>query len=135
MEEVEQQQRGQCEKESCAPLKGPRLRETSMLKSDYDRRSPENLHKQMMRRKCESLFIDSEQAVHSFLGQKPFEVGQLQGIEAMGCTGNRSLTMLLMDSSIYHVFAERLGVDILTRKRRSGVLIVNPEVSDNAMKF
>lgn len=120
-----------CEKESCGQFKGNRkLRETSMLRSEFDRRSPENLFKQMMRRKCESLFIDTDQAVNSFLGQKPFEVEQLQGIEAMGCTGNRSLTMLLMDSSIYHVFAERLGVDILTKKRRSGVLIVDPEVSE-----
>lgn len=109
-----------------------RLRETSMLQSAFDRRSPENLAKQQLQRRCELMFIDTEQAASQnsfFLGHKPFTLDQLQGIEAMGCAaGNKSLTMMLMDSSIYHVFAERLGVDILTTKRRSAVAIVDPEV-------
>lgn len=104
------------------------LRETSMLRSAFDRRSPENLVKQKLRRRCELMFIDEEQvSQNSFLGQTPFSVAQLQDIEGMGCSGNKSLTMLLMDSSIYHVFAERLGVDVSTAKRQSVVFIVDPE--------
>lgn len=106
------------------------FRETSMLQNPLDPRSPVNLERQRQRRKCELLSIDTEQATqHSFLGQKPFHLDQLQGIEGMGCSGNRSLTLMLMDSSLYHVFAERLGVDVLAAKRRSAVLIVDPEVS------
>lgn len=107
-----------------------RLRATGMLRSELDKRSPANLQRQQMRRRCELLFIDAERAAQNdFLGNAPFHLDQLQGIEGLGCTGNRSLTMLMMDSNIYHVFAERLGVDILTTKRRSAVFIVDPEVS------
>lgn len=119
----------------CIPGNAPppkmHLRETSLLQNPLDQRSPVNLERQRQRRKCELLFVDTEQAAqHSFLGQKPFDLDQLQGIEGMGCSGNRSLTLMLMDSSLYHVFAERLGVDVLAAKRRSALFIVDPEVSD-----
>lgn len=101
-----------------------------MLRNDLDRRAPLNLEKLAMRRQCELLFIDSENSVHSFIGPKPFEGAMLQGIEGLGCQGgNRSLTLLLMDSTLFHVFSERLGVDILTTERKSGVIIVDPKVT------
>lgn len=116
-----------CAEEAC-PTTKERLRETSMLNAAFDGRSPYNLEKRRMRRRCELLSIDAEQrAVHSFLGST--QGHQLEGIEGLGCTGNRSLTMLLMDSSIYSVFAERLGLDIQATQRRSAVFIVDPEVS------
>lgn len=124
---------GQCEKESCgaesrqsASLK---WRECSMVTNTLDRKAPLHLQKMAKRRLCELLAIDSANSVHSFLGTKSFDVDMLQGIEGLGCkSGNSSLTLLLMDSSIFHVFAERLGLDILNTKKNSGVIIVDPKV-------
>lgn len=131
----------QCVRDGCTEggtKGGSRFRETSMLRGDFDPRAPVNLAKQALRRKCELMHIEAtptneiampgSMSSSSFLGQKPFEADHLQGIEAMGCAGNKSLTMLLMDSNIYHVFAERLGVDILATKRKSAVFIIDPEV-------
>lgn len=127
--EEDQCEKGDSEGE-CGQRKMPPFRETSMWSGEFDRRAPENLQKQMLRRRCEFMLLDVEQGAHqSFLGQAPFDVEQLQGIEALGCAGNRSLQMMLMDSGIYHVFAERLGVDIGTTRRRSAVFIVDPQVS------
>lgn len=48
-------------------------------------------------------------------------------IEGLACASNGSLTMLAMDSLMYHHFAESLGVDVLKAKRKTALVIVNPK--------
>lgn len=123
-------QRKECEDVLEGEPQKTQFRQISLINSEWDHRSPARLAKNLLRRKCELQFIDTEQsAQHSFLGPDPFNKEQLHGIEGFGCDSNRSLTMMLMDSSIYHVFAERLGVDILRMPTKSAVFIVDPEVS------
>lgn len=58
--------------------------------------------------------------------EKELEEGD-QGIKGLRCSGNKTLSFLAFDSLQLHHFAERLGVDVLHRKDKSAVLIVDPQ--------
>lgn len=70
---------------------------------------------------------------HARLLDKPFFPAEKEvddkkaGIKGLRCTGNKSLAFLAFDSLQLHHFAERLGVDVLSRKDKTVALIVDPE--------
>lgn len=61
-----------------------------------------------------------------FPAEKELEEGDWS-VKGLGCTGNKTLSFLAFDSLQLHHFAERLGVDVLHRKDKSAVLIVDPQ--------
>lgn len=70
---------------------------------------------------------------HARLLDKPFfpiekelEEGN-PGVKGLRCLANKTLSFLAFDSLQLHHFAERLGVDVLHRKDKSVVLIVDPQ--------
>lgn len=49
-------------------------------------------------------------------------------ISGLACTTNASLTLIAMDSLLQHGFAERLGIDVFSRKDRTAAVIVDDKV-------
>ncbi|KAK3911975.1 Thioredoxin domain-containing protein 11 [Frankliniella fusca] len=58
--------------------------------------------------------------------EKELEEGDY-GVKGLSCSGNKTLSFLAFDSLQLHHFAERLGVDVLHRKDKSAVLIVDSQ--------
>lgn len=107
---------------------------TSMLgaNGDEDERSPWNLRRAAVRKRCE-LHLAGQQ-LDAFPRVQFFDVAagetEFERIAEMGCgsSPNRTLSFLAVDSSLFHVFAEQLGVDVLKKVGQTAAVIVDHEV-------
>lgn len=118
--------RRECHKTEAAPS---RL-ETSMLNVDQDPRSVVNLVNRGLQNRCQILAQGRRRELHP---QVEFFAAvdhrdQFERIAGVGCNVNRSLSFVALDSTLYHVFAERLGVDVLSRKDQTAAVIIDHEV-------
>lgn len=50
-------------------------------------------------------------------------------ISGLACKTNASLSLIAVDSLMYHYFAERLGINISKRKDKTFAVIINDKVS------
>lgn len=119
--------------ESCSAQRGfaetPVPPTTSMLDADADERSPVNLRRHETRKMCE-LHVAGEQLA-DYPRVQFFDVAnwtQFDRVAELGCARNRTLSFVAVDSALYHVFAERLGVDVLAQVDRTVAVIVDHEV-------
>lgn len=98
----------------------------SMLKTEYDHRATMNLVQVAFRKKCEimfglnldtpTIFFDSVTNASSF-----------DQILSLSCKLNKTLSLIAIDSIVYHTFAERLGVDVLRAPNKTTAIIVDHE--------
>lgn len=103
---------------------------TSMLDGDHDERAPLNLQRQRTRMMC-ALHAAGEQLA-DFPRAQFFAVADewqnFRRIAELGCLRNRTLSFVAVDSALYHVYAERLGVDVLRAANQTAAVIVDHEV-------
>jgi hypothetical protein len=97
---------------------------TSMLTPEFDNRAPENIKRINLRRKCEML-QQADAADLMFYGNE--DPANLRPITGIACKQNRTLSLMAIDSVQYHVFAERLGVDVLRRPNKTVAFILDHE--------
>lgn len=50
-------------------------------------------------------------------------------ITGLACKNNKTLSLLALDSEMYHYIAERMGVHILDIENKTAALIIDNEVS------
>ncbi|XP_055639657.1 thioredoxin domain-containing protein 11 [Toxorhynchites rutilus septentrionalis] len=102
---------------------------TSKLDSEQDYRGPKHLRKQLLRKECELLRLSELENSEKFFHEKheKQEIGYIDAIRGMACRYNKTMTILGMDSTLYHAFAERLGVDVLHEPNKSVAIIVDHE--------
>ncbi|XP_055597743.1 thioredoxin domain-containing protein 11 [Uranotaenia lowii] len=107
----------------------PEKHVTSMLDAEEDYRGPKVLSKQFLRRQCELLRFNEQSRSEVFFPNIPSQSDDyIDLIQGSFCKYNKTLTFLGMDSDLYHAFAERLGVDVLSEPNRSVAIIVDQEV-------
>ncbi|XP_053694216.1 thioredoxin domain-containing protein 11 [Sabethes cyaneus] len=100
----------------------------SLLDADEDYRGSQMLRKLYQRKQCELLQL-SEMDQNEIFFREPADRDDnyTDLIQGMACKSNKTLTFLGMDSALYHAFAERLGVDVLTEANKSVAIIVDHE--------
>lgn len=101
----------------------------SIVKTVYDNRSPTNLMRIARRKQCERHY-SSRMLRHDAAGDTIFlgvntDRQRNDKIFGLACKTNRTLSLLAMDSLLYHTFADRLGVDVLLRPNKTVVYIVD----------
>lgn len=108
---------------------------TSMLDVANDERAPLNLLRQATRTLCD-LHTAGEQLA-DFPRAQFFEVtdewAYFQRVSELGCVRNRTLSFVAVDSALYHVYAERLGVDVLGAANQTAAVIVDHEVCSSVV--
>lgn len=106
--------------------------ETSMLCSAQDPRSPINLARLALQRRCE-LMVTGRRKQQLQPRMEFFEAvpdwEYFDRVAGLSCNVNRSLSFVALDTTLYHAFAERLGVDVLARKDQTVAIILDHEVS------
>uniref|UniRef100_A0A182NU03 Thioredoxin domain-containing protein n=1 Tax=Anopheles dirus TaxID=7168 RepID=A0A182NU03_9DIPT len=111
---------------------------TSMIDSEHDYRGPKLLARQNLRRQCELLQLAVSEKTNVFFSEPARQEQSLDYYSAIGglsCKHNKTLTFISMDSNLYHAFAERLGVDVLSEPNRTVAFIVDPaEESSYALR-
>lgn len=102
---------------------------SSMLDAEQDYRGPKLLRRFNSRRQCELLRLNELDNSEVFFHESDDDAGgYLDLVKGLSCKYNKTLTFLGMDSSLYHAFAERLGVDVLNEPNQSVAIIVDHEV-------
>lgn len=101
---------------------------TSMLRDEFDPKSMLNLKKNQYNNKCKNL-LEAEK-----LFKPIFEPVNLESVELsvakLGCS-NQTLEFVALNSLIYYNFAERLGLDLFSKKDKSGVVIVHQKLESH----
>uniref|UniRef100_A0A8D8BVJ9 Thioredoxin domain-containing protein 11 n=1 Tax=Culex pipiens TaxID=7175 RepID=A0A8D8BVJ9_CULPI len=101
---------------------------SSMLDAEQDYRGPKLLRRFNSRRQCELLRLNELDNSEVFFHESEDDAGgYLDLVKGLSCKYNKTLTFLGMDSSLYHAFAERLGVDVLNEPNQSVAIIVDHE--------
>ncbi|CAG9773732.1 unnamed protein product [Ceutorhynchus assimilis] len=97
--------------------------ETSIWKSDSDPKSMENLKKATKKTKCKN-FLKAQQ-IHSAIFEPKIHTEKID-VSNLACeNSNGSLNFIAMDSLMYYMFAERLGLDLFAKNDTSAVVILN----------
>lgn len=105
---------------------------SSMLDAEQDYRGPKLLRKFNSRRQCELLRLNEMDNSEVFFNESEDDAAvYLDLVKGLSCKYNKTLTFLGMDSSLYHAFAERLGVDVLNEPNQSVAIIVDHEVGQS----
>ncbi|XP_053665338.1 uncharacterized protein LOC128714490 [Anopheles marshallii] len=102
---------------------------TSMIDSEHDYRGPKLLARQNLRQQCELLQLAEAEMSNIFFGEPERQkesVDYYSAIGGLSCKHNKTLTFISMDSTLYHAFGERLGVDVLHEPNRTVAFIVDP---------
>ncbi|KAG4077611.1 hypothetical protein HA402_008871 [Bradysia odoriphaga] len=107
--------------DSCDAITANRF--VDVADEEMDQQSSETLTKRELKRKCES-FVDEEN-VNFFIETEHEE--DFESIAGLSCKSNQSLSFLAMDSLVYNTFAERLGLNVLKRRSKTGLVIVDYE--------
>ncbi|XP_049548711.1 uncharacterized protein LOC125959805 [Anopheles darlingi] len=103
---------------------------SSRIDATHDYRGPHLLSKQYLRRQCELMRLAESDGTYRFFpdaGERNETNAVLDTISGMACKHNKTLSFFSMDSTLYHAFAERLGVDVLREPNRTVAFIVDPE--------
>uniref|UniRef100_A0A182QRL0 Thioredoxin domain-containing protein n=1 Tax=Anopheles farauti TaxID=69004 RepID=A0A182QRL0_9DIPT len=101
---------------------------TSMIDSEHDYRGPKLLARQNLRRQCELLQLAVSEQTNVFFSEPARHaqsVDYFSTIGGLSCKHNKTLTFISIDSNLYHAFAERLGVDVLSVPNRTVAFIVD----------
>lgn len=110
----------------------PSTRETSQWPADQDPRSPLNLSIRALHRRCQLLANGRRRESAQVRFFEPVTDGeQFDRIAGLACAANRSISFVALDATLYHVFAERLGVDVLRRSDQTAAVIIDHEVGFN----
>lgn len=104
---------------------------TSIIGDEYDPRLPINLKRLWEKEKCrianiaQSIFptVFSDSVTDSQKFNK-----RHTNISGLACKTNASLTLIAVDSLKYYHFAERLGIDLSTRKDKTVAVIINEKM-------
>ncbi|XP_055546730.1 thioredoxin domain-containing protein 11 [Wyeomyia smithii] len=100
----------------------------SLLDAEQDYRGSQMLRKLYLRKQCELLQLSETDHEEIFFSEPADQGGNyVDLIQGLACKFNKTLTFLGMDSALYHAFAERLGVDVLTEPNMSVAIIVDHE--------
>lgn len=86
-----------------------------------------NLGKSLRKERCKT-FLAAEKLQPAIFahGNNPEDVE----VSNLACSNsNQSINFVSMDSGLYYVFAERLGIDLSQKKDKSAVVILNERVS------
>ncbi|XP_058056815.1 thioredoxin domain-containing protein 11-like, partial [Anopheles bellator] len=125
---------GQQEEEEGCPARArpipeaPELVTSSAIDSTHDYRGPKLLTKQYLRRQCELFRLAEDDGTHLFYPEPEGESDAIYAaIGGLSCKHNKTLTFLSMDSTLYHAFSERLGVDVLQEPNQTVAFIVDAE--------
>ncbi|XP_052871506.1 uncharacterized protein LOC128277097, partial [Anopheles cruzii] len=101
---------------------------SSAIDSTHDYRGPKLLTKQYLRRQCELFRLAEGDGTHLFYPEPEGESDAIYAaVGGLSCKHNKTLTFLSMDSSLYHSFSERLGIDVLQEPNRTVAFIVDAE--------
>lgn len=96
-----------------------------------DPKSSLNLQRKWKQYKCQlarlAEKIQSPIFSPSLFSSKPLASKEVN-LTGLACRSNSSLTLIALDSLIYHQFAERLGIDILNKKDKTAVVILNEKL-------
>ncbi|KAK9708828.1 Thioredoxin [Popillia japonica] len=104
---------------------------TSMLTGLNDGRSPRNLQKVRRQNKCRLKTI-AEKYSPAFFAESLLNKDNVKvDITGLACQVNRSLSMIAMDSLKYHHFANSLSIDILNRKHKTALVIVDEKMESH----
>lgn len=97
----------------------------SMLDHEGDDHSPEAIAKYNFRRKCEMLRMAERKSEILFVDDD--DSLPLQLVSGLACKSNKTFTLISMDSTSFHTFAERLGIDILEMENKTAAIIMDHE--------
>ncbi|KRT84350.1 Thioredoxin, partial [Oryctes borbonicus] len=98
---------------------------TSMLTGLNDAKSPRNLQKIQKQNKCRLKAIAEKYNPPLFSDSIVNKQNIRIDITGLACQVNRSLSMIAMDSLKYHHFANSLSIDILNRKHKTALAIID----------
>ncbi|XP_066140168.1 thioredoxin domain-containing protein 11 [Euwallacea fornicatus] len=102
---------------------------TSMLRQDY--RSMQNLRKVKEKERCR-MFEAAEKLKPAGFILNDYVDDENLDFSTINClSANHSLTFVAMDSLVYGIFAERLGVDLSKRRDMSAVVILNEKMESH----
>uniref|UniRef100_A0A2M4A3I6 Putative thioredoxin/protein disulfide isomerase n=1 Tax=Anopheles triannulatus TaxID=58253 RepID=A0A2M4A3I6_9DIPT len=104
--------------------------QSSRIDATNDYRGPLLLTKQYLRHQCELMRLAENDGTYRFFpeaGERNATNAALDTISGLACKHNKTLTFFSMDSTLYHAFAERLGIDVLQEPNRTVAFIVDTE--------
>lgn len=93
-----------------------------------DARSPKNLQKIRHQNKCRLKSIAEKYNPPLFSESIINGENLIVDITGLACQVNNSLSIIAMDSLQYHHFANRLGIDILNRRHKTALVIIDEKV-------
>ncbi|GJQ80005.1 hypothetical protein Trydic_g9478 [Trypoxylus dichotomus] len=104
---------------------------TSMLTGLNDAKLPKNLQKIRKQNKCRLKAIAEKYSPQLFSNSIVTEQNIKVDITGLACQVNRSLSMIAMDSLKYHHFANSLSIDILNRKHKTALAIIDEKMESH----
>ncbi|KAL0278669.1 UNVERIFIED_CONTAM: hypothetical protein PYX00_000422 [Menopon gallinae] len=99
--------------------------ETSILPSRDDERSPENLLRLWDEEKCKLWTFANRYQKQIF--PKTRKENSSTVIDGLACVNKKTLSIIALDSLLYHQFAEGIGINILELKDKTAIAIVDKE--------
>lgn len=98
---------------------------TSMFTNENDSRSPKNLLKIYKENECKLHQIAANYHKPIFSPTIHSQFKNDVNITGLACKHNTSLTLIALDSLKYHMFAERFGLDILSKTDKTAAIIID----------
>lgn len=97
---------------------------TSMLDDSDSDASPEAILKYNFQKQCEMLKQAEKNRKVLFIDEYE-DVSPLQLVSGLACKANKTISFITIDSSLFHTFSERLGVDVLELENQTSAMIVD----------
>lgn len=91
-----------------------------------DERSPENLLRLWVEEKCKLWTFANRYQKQIFPKQRKENSSTV--IDGLACVNKKTLSIIALDSLLYHQFAEGIGINILELKDKTAIAIVDKEV-------
>ncbi|XP_015608172.1 thioredoxin domain-containing protein 11 isoform X2 [Cephus cinctus] len=98
--------------------------ETSMLTGENDPRSANNVRRSFIKEDCRKLLTGNN--YHPPVFPKDLPGHPNINLTELRCKVNRTLVLIAIDSLQYHHYAEGLGIDILNKRNKTAVVIIEP---------
>lgn len=99
-----------------------------MLPQEDDPLSPENLIHDSVKHFCRLMKFAQDFSPPIFPSKGDEETRRLWDVNELSCSNNISLYMIAIDSVHNHHFAESLGIDVLSKKDMTAVVILDSKV-------
>lgn len=101
-----------------------KLLRTSMIDDRVSDVSPDAILKYNFHKKCEMLKLAEKKRKILFIDEYE-DITDLRLVSGLACKANKTISFISLDSSIYHTFSEKLGVNILELENQTSAMIVD----------